>query len=300
MKILVTGGGGLVGKSLQKFLPQAIYISSKNYDLTNETCVIEMFQHHMPDVVVHLAAKVGGIIDNINYPVQFLDQNVLMNTYVVKYAHQFGVKKLLSILSTCIYPDVVASYPMLESQLHDGLPTKTNLSYGYAKRLAAIQIDTYNQQYSTNYNYLIPCNLYGENDKFDERAHFVSALLKRIIDAKKKGLKEITLFGDGTALRQFMYVDDLSKVIVHWLNNDIKDNVNVATDQNLTIKQIAEIALQACDADLELKFDTSKPNGQYRKDVSIDKLLQQMPEFKPTSLYDGIKKTYDMIYDQIN
>jgi GDP-L-fucose synthase len=295
--ILVTGGSGLVGRHLKKILPEAIYISSKDFDLTNEQDVISMFELYKPTSVIHLAAMVGGILDNMNKQAEYFTKNTLMNTLMVHYSYKYGVKQFVGMLSTCIYPDTLEKYPMDESVLHLGPPAETNFSYGYSKRCLSVQIDSYNKQYGTKYNYLIPCNLYGENDKDDEnKSHFVTALIKKIQDANKNNQNEITLFGDGTPMRQFMLVDDLVEVIKYVIENDITESFNVATIENYTIKQIAEISLKASNSEnIKLKFDTTKPNGQYRKDVSIEKLKSIIPNYNPTTLYDGIKKLYEKL-----
>ena len=293
-KIVVTGGSGLVGKALKKYLPNAVYLSSKDFDLTTENGVKLMYLQHKPDTVIHLAAKVGGIIDNISKPAEYFTENVLMNTLLVDYAHQLKVKRFIGILSTCIYPDVMETYPMKETDLHLGPPTITNFSYWYAKRSLAVQIDAYNKQYGTQYQYLIPCNLYGNDDKDNEsNSHFITALVKKIYDANTNGEDHITLFGDGTPLRQFMHADDFAKVISQVVENEIYDNFNVATPENLSIKEMAEIALDACDSNhLNIIWDTTKPNGQLRKDVSIDVLKSNISNFTPTPLYEGVKKIY--------
>jgi len=293
-KIVVTGGSGLVGKALKKYLLNAVYLSSKDFDLTTENGVKLMYLQHKPDTVIHLAAKVGGIIDNISKPAEYFTENVLMNTLLVDYAHQLKIKRFIGILSTCIYPDVMETYPMKETDLHLGPPTITNFSYGYAKRSLAVQIDAYNKQYGTQYQYLIPCNLYGNDDKDNEsNSHFITALVKKIYDANTNGEDHITLFGDGTPLRQFMHADDFAKVISQVVENEIYDNFNVATPENLSIKEMAEIALDACDSNhLNIIWDTTKPNGQLRKDVSIDLLKNNIPNFTPTPLYEGVKKIY--------
>jgi len=293
-KIVVTGGSGLVGKSLQKILPSAIYLSSKDFDLTTENGVKSMYLKHKPDIVIHLAAKVGGIIDNINKPAEYFTENVLMNTLLLDYAYKTGVKRFIGILSTCIYPDVVENYPMEETDLHLGPPTQTNFSYGYAKRSLAVQIDAYNKQYGTKYQYLIPCNLYGLDDKDNEsNSHFITALIKKIHEANLKKENHIVLFGDGTPLRQFMCSDDFAQVIKHIIENEIYDSFNVATPENLSIKEMAEVALNACNSKhLNIVWDSSKPNGQFRKDVGIDKLRSYIPSFNPLSLYEGIQKVY--------
>jgi len=297
-RIVVTGGSGMVGKSLQKLMPTAVFLSSNEFNLTVAENIEAMFEFYKPEAVIHLAAKVGGIIDNINKPAEYFTDNVLMNTLVVDSAYRHGVERLIGILSTCIYPDVVDSYPMVETDLHKGPPTPTNFSYGYAKRTQAVQIDAYNKQYGTNYQYLIPCNLYGEHDKYGDNSHFIAALIKKIHIAKKNGDDKIVLFGTGNPLRQFMHSDDLAKVIYHCLENDITDNMNVATEENLSIKQMAEIALRACDAEkLTIQFDDSYPDGQYRKDVSIETLKRVIPDFKSIELEQGIKTTYQYLLD---
>jgi len=296
MKILVTGGSGMVGKSLKKYLPDATYVSSQNYALTSEMQVSWMFNDIQPDIVIHLAARVGGIVDNITYPADYFDENITMNTLVLKYAQQHNIKRFIGILSTCIYPDIVESYPITEDMLHLGPPTKTNFSYGYAKRALAVQIDAYNQQYGTQYQYLTPCNLYGEYDKYGDNSHFIAALIKKIHNAKINNENKITLFGDGSPLRQFMHSDDLAYVIKYCLDNDIYDNMNVAIDENLSITEMAQIALKACNAEhIEIEYDITKPNGQYRKDVSSEILKSKIPSFKPINLYDGIEKTYNYL-----
>lgn len=296
MKTLVTGGSGMVGRSLKKYLPSATYISSKDYNLTTREGIQYMLIKERPDTIVHLAARVGGITDNIKHPADYFDQNILMNSQLIKYSYLDGIKRFIGVLSTCAYPDVVPNYPMTEQDLHIGPPTPTNFSYGYAKRSLAVQIDAYNKQYKTKYQYLIPCNLYGEFDKYGDNSHFIAALIKKIHNAKINNESKIILFGDGSPLRQFMHSDDLAYTIDYCLKNDIYDNMNVAISENLTIRQMAEIALKACDAEhLSIDFDTTKPNGQYRKDVSVDLLKEKIPSFNPMNLFDGIKQTYNYL-----
>ena len=298
MKCIVTGGSGLVGKHLQDILPEAVYISSKDYDLLDYKQVRVMMDDYEPSVVIHLAARVGGIVDNINYPVDYLEENVLMNTNVLKACHEFNVEKVISILSTCIYPDVVDTYPMKEEDLFNGPPTTTNFSYGFAKRCIAAHIDAYRKQYDKKWCYLIPCNLYGEHDKYEEHhSHFVSALIKKIYEADDS----IELWGTGKPLRQFMYGGDLARVIKHMLDNDIVGNFNVAPEWVHSINDLAEIGKKACLKDkLVVNYDNTKPDGQYRKDVDSSKLLSVLKDFNFTSLEEGIKKVYDNFSKRYN
>jgi GDP-L-fucose synthase len=293
---LVTGGSGMVGKSLQKLMPDAIYISSKDYNLTNEVEVKKMFEKYKPNKVVHLAARVGGIIDNIENPHDYYIENVKMNTYMVEQSFKYGVKQFIGVLSTCIYPDGVPSYPMTEEDLHLGPPTITNFSYGYSKRSFAVQIDALNKQYGTKYQYLIPCNLYGENDKMGHNSHFVAALLEKIFKAKSENKNEIVLFGTGKPLRQFMHSDDLAWVINECLSKNIYESFNVASKENLSIKEMAEKTLKVLNLEhFKISFDTSKPDGQFRKDVSINKLNSLLPNFNSLIFEKGIKQVYDKI-----
>jgi GDP-L-fucose synthase len=293
-KILVTGGSGLCGKYLQKILPSAHYMSSKDYDLTIQDKVKEMYEYYQPDCVVHLAARVGGIFDNINHPSEYFEENILMNTFMIRNARKFHVKKFIGILSSCIFPDVVETYPMLEQDLHRGAPTKTNFSYGMAKRAMAVQIDACNKEYGTKYNYISPCNLYGNEDKDDEnKSHFVTALVKKIYLANLNKEDHITLYGNGKPMRQFMHASDLAKIIKRVIEEDITESFNVATPENLTISQIANIALKATDSlHLRIDYDETKPNGQMRKDLSIEKFNQIIPNYSFMNLEEGIRKYY--------
>lgn len=293
-KILVTGGSGLVGNALKKKMPNAIYVSSKDYDLTVQEEVKRMYEEIRPTHVIHLAARVGGIFDNIHHPSEYFEQNILMNTFMVKYAQEYGTKRFLGVLSSCIFPDVVENYPMKEEDLHLGPPTKTNFSYGMAKRALAVQIDACNEQYGTEYSYISPCNLYGESDKDDEeKSHFVTALVKKIYLANQNGDDKIELYGDGTPLRQFMHADDMASIIEIIVYRGITESFNLATEENISIDDIAKIALKATDSEhLNIEYDSTKPNGQMRKDLSIEKFKRLIPDYDFISLEDGIKSYY--------
>jgi len=291
MKILVTGGNGLVGKHLQDILPDAIYVSSKDYDLTQSYQVHRLMYKERPDIVIHLAARVGGILDNITNPVDYLEQNILINTNVLKHCHQFNVGKVISILSTCIYPDVVDTYPMKEEVLFNGPPPPDNFAYAMSKRCMATQMDSYVKQHNKKWSYLIPCNLYGEHDKYEEHhSHFVSALIKKLHESKDS----VEIWGTGKPLRQFMYAGDLARVIKYMIDNDVVDNFNVAPDYVHSIEEITKIGMESCGkGDLKIVYDNTKPDGQYRKDVDSSKLISVMKDFKFTSLEEGIRRVYD-------
>jgi len=298
MRALVTGGSGLVGRHLKDILPEEIYISSDDFDLTNIDRVHAMLDFFRPKIVIHLAARVGGIMDNINHPVDYLEENIMMNTNVLKKCHEFNVDRVIGILSTCVYPDKVDTYPMKEEDLFNGPPTPTNFSYGFAKRCMAAHIDSYVKQYDKRWCYLIPCNLYGKYDKYEEHhSHFVSALIKKIYEADDS----LELWGDGTPLRQFMYGGDLARVIKYIIDNDIVDNFNVAPKEVYSIDEITKIGKKACEKDkLVVTYDNTKSNGQFRKDVDSSKLLLMLKDFKFTTLEEGIKKVYDNFSKRYN
>ena len=303
MKILVTGSGGLVGSTLIQKLKGDIYMpSSSEVNLINDSQVADYFHENKFDYVIHLAAYVGSLHDNIENRVAYFDNNILMNTLVTKYAHSSGVKNFLGILSTCVYPDNCSTFPIPESDLHNGAPHKDLMSYAYAKRSHAVQLDAYKETFGVNYNYLIPCNIYGVgNPKHKDRSHFLNDLIFKIIYAKKKSKDSIELFGDGTPLRQFMLADDFSSIISQYIEYDLKNSFNVAPSWNLSIDEIAKVALKACGLDdIGIVYNASKPNGQHRKDVDINIMNNLMNSFSFTDLDVGIKRIYDHYYKELS
>jgi GDP-L-fucose synthase len=201
---------------------------------------------------------------------------------------------MISILSTCIYPDIEdRQYPLVEEDLHKGPPTKTNFTYGYAKRCLKVHMDAYNEKKDTCYSAVTPCNLYSEHDHFEgDKAHFVSALLKKINDCEQEKSIAINLLGDGTPLRQFMYADDLAKAIVLLMDKNTPFHFNLCNNENLTIKEIAQTAMRSLNLELPILWSSHGPKGQYRKDASSASFLKNYPDFKFTNLIDGIEKTY--------
>lgn len=302
-KILVTGGTGMVGKYLQDILPadpNTIYIGSKDCDLTDSSQVDAMWNKVRPTNVIHLGAKVGGIIENLASPADFYNQNTLLNTNVLMMSKKYNVERFTAILSTCMYPDVVENYPMTENDLHLGPPANANFSYGFTKRSLSVGINAYNTQYKTKYNYLVPCNLYGEYDHFDdpEKCHFITALIRKIIDSENDGRNEITLFGTGAPLRQFMHASDLARTIKLVIERDITESFNVATPEENTIKDMATITLDALNKNMGVIFDTDKPDGQIRKTVSSDKMESILGDFEFTKLKDGVLKVYNKVIEK--
>lgn len=293
---MITGGTGLVGQALKKLVPEAAFVSSRDFDLTKENEVKALFEKYRPERVIHLAARVGGILDNMSCQAEYFYQNVLLNTFTIHYADKYGVKRLIGLGSNCAYPDIVATYPIKEEDLHAGPPAITNFSYACAKRALVAQILAYRTQYGRDYFSVIPCNLYGPNDKFgDKDSHFVAALIKKIHNARLKGERTIKLLGSGKPLRQFMYADDLAKVLLLLLDQYRGAGpLNIAPLENYSIREIAEIALQATgNSELKLEFDGTSPDGQFRKDISCEKLRGILGNLKITPLSEGLKQTYE-------
>lgn len=291
---MITGSNGLVGSEFCKLFPNCIKISHKDYDLTNENEVKLLFFKHKPKCVVHLAAKVGGVLDNIANPAVYYDDNILMNTFMVKHSYLNGAERFIGILSSCIFPNKTKSYPLKLEQIHDGAPTSTNFSYGYAKRCLAVQIDSYNKQYGTKYNYVMPSNMYGENDKIDpQKSHFIPALIQKIIKANKENKDHIVLLGDGSPLRQFMYAGDLAYILKYMIDHKIYENLNIANDENLSIDNMAKIVLKVTgNSHLKIIYMPNTPNGQHRKDICNKRIKELIPNFSFTKLEDGVKRVY--------
>jgi nucleoside-diphosphate-sugar epimerase len=285
----------MLGRELQKYLQssnfyEVFYVDKDAFDLTSEEQVGKMFRTVQPQRVIHLAARVGGIFDNMKYPVEYIEENVLINTLVTRWAYQFDVPRFTGIISACCYPERVDTYPMGEELLLEGTPEKTNINYAYSKRLQALQIDAYRNQHEMQWNYLIPSNLYGADDKDIDALHFIPALVKKIQTAVARGEDTITLFGDGTPIRQFMHVRDLSRIITEMVRKDITDSFNVACPDNLTIANMAEITMEAMNVKLNIIWDKDKPNGQHRRDLSLERFRRYFPHFEFTTLAEGVQE----------
>jgi GDP-L-fucose synthase len=300
-KILVTGGSGMVGQSLKKILPQAKFVSSKDCDFSKRGDTIDFFNDIKPDIVIHAAARVGGIVANMSSPVEFFEDNIYINTNVCSASYKSGVKKFIGVLSTCIYPDNVENtlYPMKENLLFEGPPPKQNFSYAYAKRSLAVQIESYRNQYDmSDWCYIIPCNLYGENDKFDfQRSHFVSALIDKLHNAQNNSIE---LLGTGKPLRQFMHSDDLARAIKEMVLGNIFKDFNIATDEVLSVDQITNLAIKCLNFDdINVNYSGNKiEDGNFRKDVSSDRFLSNFPDFNFTRLSDGMRAVYNIYKEE--
>ena len=304
-KILVTGGTGMVGYSLKwghaygNGIPNATFISSKDYDLREKEQVEAMFIKYEPKYVIHLAARVGGVKANTDYVADFYYDNVMINTNVLHAAKNHKVEKLVSLLSTCVYPDNM-TYPLLEKNIHNGRPHDSNFGYAYAKRMLEVQSRAYRQQYECNFITVVLNNLFGENDNFDyENSHVIPAMIRKIYEAKQSG-NIVKLWGDGSPLREFTYSGDLAEVLLFLLENyDDPSPINIGQTTEHSIKETAELICKILEYDKSNIFwDTSKPMGQMRKPSDNSRLMKlgwEKAQF--TDFRVSLEKTCDWFVD---
>jgi GDP-L-fucose synthase len=296
MKILVTGSNGLLGMSLKKILgSDHIYHTRNDCDLSNYestySYLSKLKNDFNIDTIIHCAAKVGGVLNNINNNDNFFDENLKINSNVINSAHILGIENFVNILSTCIFPSIPNSYPLTADQIDIGPPHNSNSGYSYAKRLSGYQTKIIRQFTNKNWISVVPTNIYGPNDNFNlENSHVIPALIHKAYLAKKNN-DNFTVWGDGKTLRQFIYVDDLSNLIIWVLKNWNSEIPFMATDNNEI--QLLEIIKIICDKfeipNEKIVFDLSRPSGQYRKPAKSD-----IPfDIKLTPIECGLTKTID-------
>ncbi len=287
MTHIITGGTGMVGVAFKNIIPEAEYITRQQFH--NLSYEIKDKQ------VIHLAAKVGGVKANTDYIADFYYENSIINQKILDYAHKGGAKKVVSLLSTCVYPDAAyVNYPLTEEQLHLGLPHDSNYGYAYAKRMVDVMSRTYRQQYGCNFITAIPNNLYGENDNFHlEDSHVVPALIRKVWEAKINNLECVQCWGDGSPLREFTYSEDIAKILLFLLENyNEPEPINIGNTEEHSIKELVEIICETLEYNGDIVWQTDKPSGQYRKPSSNQKLLDlgwRKEDY--TSLREGLKKT---------
>lgn len=300
-KIFVAGHRGLVGSAIKRELEEKGYTNivtrtHKELDLTDSKAVSEFFEAEKPDYVILSAAKVGGIQGNNTFPVEFFTENMKIQLNVITNAFKQNVKKLLFLGSSCIYPKN-APQPMKEEYLLSSKLEKTNEMYALAKISGLKLCASYNREYNTDYISVMPCNLYGLNDNYDTKnAHVLPMLVRRFHEAKEAGLKEVTVWGTGTPLREFMYAGDLAKAVVYLMENksarEIGEFINIGTGTEVTILELAQMIKKIVGFEGELVFDKSKPDGTMRKLMDVSR-INNLGWKAETSLEEGIKIVYN-------
>jgi len=297
-KIYVAGHRGLVGSAILRKLRAEGYSNivtrtREELDLTNQQAVYQFFETEQPEYVFLAAAKVGGILANSTYPADFIRENLLIQANVIDAAYRYGVKKLLFLGSSCIYPKF-APQPMKEEYLLTGVLEPTNEPYAIAKIAGIKMCQAYNKQYGTNFITVMPTNLYGPGDNFDlQTSHVLPALIRKFHEAKVTGAPHVVVWGTGNPRREFLHVDDLADACLFLMNNyDSSEIINIGVGEDLTIRELAYLIKDIVGYHGEITFDTSKPDGTPRKLLDVSKLFTM--GWKPRiRLEDGISSTYE-------
>lgn len=285
-KLLVTGGNGLVGSSINA----DIKIGSE-FDLRKTDICDGVFKMYKPTHVIHCAGKVGGIGGNMNNKGSFFYDNIMINTNVIESCRKNNIQKLVAFLSTCVFPDNI-DYPLNESKIHLGSPHTSNDAYAYAKRMADIQIRAYREQYGLNYTSVIPTNIYGPNDNFSlENGHVMPMLIHKLYLAQKNNT-DFTVWGSGKPLREFIFSKDIAKLSEWAVNNYNEIEPIIFTNsQEISIMDLVDLLVKEFNFKGKVKFDSTKPDGQFRKPSDNSKLKSYLPDFNFTPIEEGIKET---------
>ena len=301
-KILVAGSNGLVGSAIVRCLKRnghtnVIEATRSTVDFTSQV-ETEVYMHEVkPDYVFVAAAKVGGIMANKTYPAEFIYQNLMIQTNIIESAYKSGCRKLLFLGSSCIYPKH-SNIPITEDQLMTGPLEPTNDAYAIAKIAGIKMCQAYRTQYGFNAICLQPTNLYGENDNFDpESSHVIPGIMRRMWEAKNSGDVEFWCWGDGSPLREFLYIDDMAEACYACMEsyND-SEIINIGTGSDVSIRELTEVIAEVVGFTGNIKWDITKPNGTPRKVMNVDKLLGL--GWRPkTNLIDGLQKTYEWFRD---
>jgi GDP-L-fucose synthase len=295
--VVVTGGAGFLGSFVVEQLRakdcRAVVVpSSRDYDLVEMDAVRRLYADANPDVVIHLAARVGGIGANQANPGRFFYDNLMMGSQLIEVGRQRGLKKFVAIGTICAYPKY-APIPFKEDDLWAGYPEETNAPYGLAKKMMLVQSQAYRQQYGFNSIVLFPVNLYGPRDNFDlETSHVIPALIRKCAEARHNGKSEIVLWGDGTPTREFLYVEDAAKGILLAAEqyNDSQP-LNLGTGEEISIKDLADIIAAELGFQGRIVWDHTKPNGQPRRCLDVSRIKQTIGFQAAHSLRQGLKKT---------
>jgi GDP-L-fucose synthase len=298
-RICVTGGAGFLGQHLVRNLQSKgahdIFIPRyPEYDLVKGEDIARMLADAQPDIIIHLAAHVGGIGANLARPAEFFYDNLMMGVQLMHQAWQRGVEKVVALGTICAYPKFTP-IPFKEENLWDGYPEETNAPYGLAKKMLLVQSQAYRQQYGFNSIFLLPVNLYGPGDNFDPASsHVIPALIRKCVEAKEHGADEIVAWGDGSPTREFIYVEDAAEGIAlatQYYNRS--DPVNIGSSFEISIKELTELIARLTGFEGRVRWDTSKPNGQPRRKLDTTRAKEYFGFSAKTNFEDGLRKTID-------
>jgi len=312
--VLVTGGTGLVGEALRWVVENEpvgsrfgkrtedekwIFLSSKDGDLRDIEATRAIYAKYKPTHVIHLAALVGGLFKNMRLKLTFLRDNLLINDNVLHVSYENNVKKVISCLSTCVFPDKI-TYPIDETMVHLGPPHQSNFGYAHGKRLVDVQNHAYHDQFGCQFTSAIPTNIFGPHDNYDlEDSHVIPGLIHKCYLAKKNGTKFV-VSGTGKPLRQFIYSRDLAKLFV-WMLREYQEIdpiiLSVGEKEEVSIRDVADAIVKAVGFEGDYSFDTTRADGQYKKTASNEKLLKQIPDFKFTPFDEAMAESVKWFAD---
>jgi GDP-L-fucose synthase len=296
-RVLVTGGAGFLGGAVVETLRRRGCTNiavprSRDFDLTDAAAIDALLHRERPEILIHLAAVVGGIGANRENPGRFFYENAIMGIQLIEYARRYAVEKTLVAGTVCAYPKF-ASVPFKEESLWDGYPEETNAPYGIAKKALLVQCQAYREQYGMNAIYLLPVNLYGPRDNFDPRSsHVIPALVRKAVEARDAGSDEIVVWGDGSATREFLYVDDAAEGIVSAVERyDGAQPVNLGSGEEVSIRALVETIVELVGFRGRITWDTSKPNGQPRRKLDTTRAEHSFGFRASTRLPEGLART---------
>lgn len=296
-RIVVTGGAGFLGQVVQRTLRargygQLFIPTMEEFDLRREEDIRRMYQEMRPDVVIHLAAVVGGIGANLDNPGRFFYENAIMGIQLIELGRQAGLQKMVVIGTICAYPKF-APVPFREDDLWNGYPEETNAPYGVAKKALLVQLQAYREQYGMNGIFLLPVNLYGPGDNFDlATSHVIPALIRKCVDAKRSGAEEIVVWGDGSATREFIYVDDAAEGIVLATERyDGPDPVNIGVGFEISIRDLVQLIVRLTGYEGRVVWDTTKPNGQPRRMLDVTRARERFGFVAKVGFEEGLRRT---------
>ena len=298
-RVCVTGGAGFLGSFVVEKLKQRgareIFIPTiDKYDLTLESDILRMLEDANPDIIIHLAAQVGGIGANLEHPAEFFYNNLMMGVQLMHQAWKRGVSKFVAIGTVCAYPKFTP-VPFKEDDIWMGYPEETNAPYGLAKKMLLVQAQAYRQQYGYDAIFLLPVNLYGPRDNFNpSSSHVIPALIRKCLEAQDAGAKELVVWGDGSPTREFLYVEDAAEGIVLASEKySSSDPVNLGSGHEISIKDLAELIARLTGFEGKLVWDTSKPNGQPRRALDVTRARDRFGFTAKVGFEDGLRRTID-------